>query len=1488
MSFTRARSLALFALAALGLVACGDPPAVSPSVGSADGSDAARGVDTTAGDTAADAKAEIGAPADGADSAPGTDDSGAAADAGHDSGVDTGPDTARADAEGDIAADAPAGDGDTAAAAALGAPCDPCLVGDDCAAGNLCAIHGPAVGAFCAPPCASTADCAAGYECHATPIVGAKPAKVCVLAKGADGASPPCPCSPAAIAAKAKTPCSAANALGVCSGVRTCGPAGLSACSAALPQAEMCDGADDDCDGQIDEGACDDGEACTIDACDLLNGCSHLPGAGNTPCSDGSACTSGDACVEGACLGQPVDCNDVNPCTLDGCNPNSGCTNAPIQAGCSDGDPCTSGDACAGGACKGKPKACDDGDACTADTCQGGDGCVNLPTAATCSDGNVCTKGDTCSLGGCAGVALDCEDDNGCTADACDPVVGCVHAKLTGACSDGNVCTSADACTNGVCTGQPTGCDDKNPCTTETCKPGLGCVFSPVPPASPCDDQSACTQGDVCLVGACTGVVIACADGNPCTDDGCDKIKGCTFLPNAATCTDANTCTTKDTCKNGSCSGAALACNDNNPCTTDSCKPGQGCVSLPAAATAPCNDGNACTAGDACKNGACLPGTAPVSCDDASPCTADSCDKVKGCVYLPTAATCSDGNPCTLGDSCAGGTCLPGGATLTCNDANACTADSCAAKSGCVNAPVAGPCTDNNLCTTGEVCAAGVCKPASVKTCDDGNVCTDDTCTPTTALCKYAFNTQPCSDGVACTVGDSCVQGACVGKATANLWSAHFGLPGSQHFGDLAKVGTEFAVFSNAVNPAAGTSTALVVRFDGAGKVAWQATFSKALANYPRRLAGLADGSLLAAYATTSATTGVDIEVTRLTPTGAVSWTKAFPTAGADWAEAIVALADGSFALGVVRDGSVGTANQLVVERYSATGTKLWTALAGSTLYVDRLTDLIATSDGGFAAVGFTMGKGAGGSDGWLVKLTSAGTIAWDAAFGGAKHDRFVRVVEVAGGGYGLYGVSASKATAQGLPVHWLVRTDAAGKLTWDQAIAPFPAQAFNTGLEFTTPAADLAATSDKGFFLLAAETTATSDLNLRALRTTSTGAVVWTRAYGDKGIDQPWAVLTLPSDHLLLAGARQALATLEIRPWVVRADAWGNPDCASSGLCATVSPATCGDDANLCTDDGCDPVKGCVKVPNGATCSADGVACTPDQCLGGSCVAGKPNAALCDDGKPWTADVCAVPSGCANPCSDPATAKPAQRVTVPAGDFWMGCNAGVDSECGADEKPAHKVTLSAYEIDVFEVTVAQYKQCVAAGKCTVPASANAACNYAAACKDQHPINCVSWTQASAYCNWVGGRLPTEAEWEKAARGGCEKVGGTNCAAAMPKYPWGNSGWGCANAITQGGCGVGSTWPVGSRPTGKSPYGVHDLVGNVLEWTADFYASSFYAVSPPIDPKGPATGSSRVVRGGAFATYMSTAQEQRCGSRLAYAPTFIGFGAGFRCVLPKP
>ena len=546
--------------------------------------------------------------------------------------------------------------------------------------------------------------------------------------------------------------------------------------------AETCNGLDDDCDGETDEGSCVDGDPCTSDDCNSgAKQCNHDPIADGGLCDDGSACTEGDTCKGGKCNAGPAkSCGDDNPCTDDACDPNlGGCKNTNVANGkvCDDASKCTADTVCTDGACTGKAVDCDDANACTSEACDPAVGCTSTDAdGLACDDGDLCTDKDACAGGACKGAAPDCPGGGPCVSALCDAKTGKCKTETkadVAPCEDGNKCTTGEFCLAGKCqSGETKECSFTSDCLLGICDSESGkCVATTKEDGTKCTDGDACTDGDSCAKGLCMGKGVTCLDEKGCTDDSCDKTKGCLYTPNAAPCDDGNACTLNDACAEGACqAGTAKPCDDQKDCTVDSCDPKTGDCLYDAKVYEGKNcpgDGDACTVSDKCVAGECVIGK-PKDCSDGDGCTADVCDpKTAKCSneQMKPGAACNDGSLCTYKDVCDDkAKCV--GTEVPCFDDKACTVDACVAATGqCTYTPIkpGESCDDGDLCTIGDKCDdAGDCVVGLPKVCTDSNACTEDGCDAKTGKCAFPSFVGPCDDKDSCTQGERCTGGQCV------------------------------------------------------------------------------------------------------------------------------------------------------------------------------------------------------------------------------------------------------------------------------------------------------------------------------------------------------------------------------------------------------------------------------------------------------------------------------------------------------------------------------------------------------------------------------------------------------------------------------------------------------------------------------------------------------------------------------------------------------
>ena len=343
------------------------------------------------------------------------------------------------------------------------------------------------------------------------------------------------------------------------------------------------------------------------------------------------------------------------------------------------------------------------------------------------------------------------------------------------------------------------------------------------------------------------------------------------------------------------------------------------------------------------------------------------------------------------------------------------------------------------------------------------------------------------------------------------------------------------------------------------------------------------------------------------------------------------------------------------------------------------------------------------------------------------------------------------------------------------------------------------------------------------------------------------------------------ASAKTEHRGAIVRVDGFGHDSCEAAGLCFQQSEKAC-DDNKPCTVDDCDGKTGkCTHKPaaEGAGCGTNGV------CIKGGCVDRKPEMAY-----------------------------------VPQGPFWQGCNPWLypipklAPKCPLSQTPQRIADVPGFWIQRTEVTGAQYQQCVKACKCTATSG-----EFGCVQGGGRAANCVLAPHGEDYCKWLGGRLPTAAEWEKAARGGCETLpAGSDCQKKMRTFPWGESSVlskSCNMLVWFCNTNVGSHHPGGSPPD-RSPYGLVDMAGNLSEWLAENTPIGPASNDPkpiqdyvkPFDPAVHTCSTSKCLphlRGGNYLVNDVMQVVPSFRKALAYSTDVTGFSAkiaGFRCVIP--
>ena len=1022
---------------------------------------------------------------------------------------------------------------------------------------------------------------------------------------------------------------------------------------------------------------------------------------------------------------------------------------------------------------------------------------------------------------------LDCPED--CT--ACGDGI-CGGAESAASCAGD--CTTK--CGNGVCgiIETPAGCPvDCGPCTDgvcgfwETfqtcpadCLPGCGdaqcqagkdetaetCPFDCVTDA---DDDGVPDGSDNCPVTAnedqkdadSDGLGDACdldddadaeLDATDCDDqdpavshlaqEQCDgKDNDCdAATDDGVDCSDGVTCTVDQCLGELGCKHypEGALCDDQNECTEDSCDPATGCVHD--SSTNGCEDGDACTTGDACSGGQCVPGAA-LDCDDGNLCTDDWCDPATGCVYDDNTNGCDDLDACTVGDVCADGNCI-GPGTLVCDDGNDCTDDWCDPATGCVHDANTGGCDDDNACTTGDVCADGNCIGLGTLVCDDGNDCTTDSCIPATG-CSVAV----LSDGATCgpEASGTCLGGTCCVPACAGKQCGDDGCGGS--CGDCPE----------------GFSCA------PAGTCSWDG-----------KLCGGIECPVLEGYDLTC-NPQLHCEYSNKDKTGWKKW------------DVWIYVPPGTL--------SMGTPKSELDSPQLAEETPIHPVTLASGFLVAKYEVVVSQYEACEAA-----------------KQCALPSVAdWDDSTWGLNRSTNDRA------DHPQNGLTWDQAKA------FCAWTAPGGRLPseaeWEFAATGGVHRKYPWGDTPEPKCANKTANFDEAETLqgYGCGTGGTMPVGTRAAGASRCGALdmagnLWEwgedwyhGSYTGAPADGSAWVSPAGTSRVIRGGAYPSSGTgthMQLRTAARHGSAPSDRYAPIGARCVRPAPA------QECGGISCPELSGYF-----VTCNAQ------DHCEYYNLDA--------TGWKKWDTWIYVPP-------------------TDPGEPFMMG---GPDTETGpdGDEKPVHPVTISkGFFVGKYEAVVEQYEECTKSGGCSSPSTADWdgfgwGANSTANGRTDHPQNGLTWQQSKDFCVWVapGGRLPSEAEWEYAASGPVHR-----------KYPWGDApeptcsgGFAVFDEDGSGtkpwACGSSGTWPVGSKQAGAAWSGALDMAGNLWEWCQDWYSDTYYSVAPKTDPKGPGGGVGRVMRGGSFG---GEAAHLRSAERGDGTPSIRYAGLGARCVRPLP
>ncbi|MBM4343384.1 MAG: hypothetical protein FJ100_08400 [Deltaproteobacteria bacterium] len=589
---------------------------------------------------------------------------------------------------------------------------------------------------------------------------------------------------------------------------------------------------------------------------------------------------------------------------------------------------------------------------------------------------------------------------------------------------------------------------------------------------------------------------------------------------------------------------------------------------------------------------------AAATCADTKPCTDDWCEPKVGCLAVANTEPCSDGDACTVGDACKLGACGPG-KVQECGDGNPCTADACDPLVGCQYAAISGNCDDGKVCTDGDACAGTVCggkakgcsdgNPCTADTCsepkgcasavdpkqcDDGNVCTTDSCDKVKG-CSYIHNSAACDDGISCYAGDTCANGSCVAGSLQRLYVNSNLSVGTTYLRGLAALpeadgGALVAMYTAAQKP----TQAWLVKLDPGGQIQWSKVVdagAKDAASYG--ILGVPDGALVIGYTSNLGAGGSDGLLHRVDKAGQPLWSYAYGGAKDEDLIGAAPLGTGYVAVGRTSSQGAGGFDGWLL-RVTADGVQISSKPMGGSAD-DAFTAIRSTADGGSVVAGYTSSAGGGGQDGWLVRLDAKGNVLWQHTYGMANDQSITDVAVLDDGSLAAVGLNGTSYPWTA----WLFHADANGLLKFAETTPD-------------TPYLRAVAAVPGGYV--------TGSISGTVVRRDLTDRVQWSSTAANVCTDVI-GLSAMGKDGVLAVGGPATGNAC-----AVRFDNWGNTSCALAGKCPDLTPQQC-DDGAPCTRPGCDPKAGCTAVPESAPCTSTAACTTLDACANGACVPGKP-----------------------------------------------------------------------------------------------------------------------------------------------------------------------------------------------------------------------------------------------------------------------------------------